>query len=114
MSNQLLMYLLGVGGTGKSKVISCVYKFIRNICHHFNWPFDNNTIKICAMSGAAASLLESGLTLHGAAHLNTSWKNITDEDRELWKSTKLLIIDEVSFMNENESEQKITVFDWSN
>ena len=74
MSNQLLMYLLGVGGSGKSKVISCVYEFIGNICRYFNWPFNKNTIKICAMSGAAAALLDFGVTLHGEAHLNTCEK----------------------------------------
>ena len=99
MSNQLLMYLLGVGGSGKSKIISCIYEFIENICHYFDWKFNKNTIKICAMSGSAAALLDFGMTLHGAAHLNTCKKNITQEDMDMWKDTKLLIIDEVSFMN---------------
>ena len=54
------------------------------------------------MSGSAASLLDFGMTLHGAAHLNTCYKNITQEEMDMWKNTKLLIIDEVSFMNESD------------
>ena len=96
---QLFMFLSGMGGSGKSRVINAVKTYIAYISHKFNWHFDFHTIKITAMTGSAAALLNDGRTLHSAACLNKDNKNIDDNDRREWKYTNMLIIDEVSFMD---------------
>ena len=57
------------------------------------------TIKITALTGAAACQLPNGKTLHSVAYLSNT--KLTREHRQSWKSTKILIIDEVSFLDEH-------------
>ena len=94
----LFMFLSGMGGSGKSHVINSFKSYSQNVSNHLNWYYDFDTVKITAMTGSAAALLPDGRTLHSAALLNTERKNITDKDRSIWKYTKVLIIDEISFM----------------
>ena len=67
---QLLMLLSGMGGSGKSKVIKTFIRFARNVSLSCGWLYDKDTVKITAMTGSAASLLEDGRTLHMTAGLN--------------------------------------------
>ena len=63
-----------------------------------NVPFDRYTIRVTALTGVAATDV-LGETIHSAAHLMKKFENITRDDIEKWKGrTKLLIIDEISFM----------------
>ena len=54
------------------------------------------------MTGSAASLLHDANTLHMTACLNK--KKVTDRDQEKWVGTKMLFIDEVSFMTSRNLE----------
>ena len=67
-----------------------------NVSHFLHWGYDDNTVKITAMTGSAASLLDDANTLHMTACLNKT--KITDLDQKKWVGTKMLFIDEVSFM----------------
>ena len=93
---ELVMFLSGMGGSGKSTVIKAFHKFAAHVSEFLNWSYDDKTIKITAMTGSAASLLDDANTLHMTACLNK--EKVTDEDREKWIGTKMLFIDEVSFM----------------
>ena len=95
----LFMFLSGMGGSGKSRVINAFKKYTQNISSYFNWHYDFHTVKITAMTGSAAALLPEGRTLHSAACLNKDAMNIQDVDRNEWKHTVVLIIDEISFMD---------------
>ena len=97
------MFLSGMGGTGKSEVIKTFVDFAKNISHIFGWNFDTNVIKIAALTGTAACEIPNGSTLHRVVCLNKT--KIQKEDKELWESTKILIIDEVSFMDTNAIEK---------
>ena len=90
------MFLSGLGGSGKSTVIKAFHKFAKHLCDYLNWTYHDNTIKITAMTGSAASLLDKANTLHMATHLNK--RKLTDKEQEEWVGTKMLFIDEVSFM----------------
>ena len=94
--SQLVMFLSGMGGTGKSEVIKSFTYFAEKVSACFGWEFNDNTVVISALTGSAATELDKGMTLHKAVGLNK--KQITDEDRLKWKGTKMLVIDEVSFM----------------
>ena len=95
----LFMFLSGMGGSGKSRVINAFKKYTQNVSSFFNWHYDFHTVKITAMTGSAAALLPEGRTLHSAACLNKDDMNIQDVDRREWKHTIVLIIDEISFMD---------------
>ena len=97
--DQLLMFLTGAGGCGKSH---CVYA-ARKFCHRFSQAagivFEKNTFWFTACTGSAAAIW-GGVTIHSAAKLNC--KQIYDEYREDWKNVRLLIIDEISYFSEND------------
>ena len=95
-TSELVMFLSGMGGSGKSTVIKAFYKFAQNISKYLEWPYDENTVKITALTGSAASLLHDANTLHMTACLNK--RKLTEENQQKWVTTKMLFIDEVSFM----------------
>ena len=92
-----VMFLSGMGGTGKSEVIKAFFYFAANISNLFGWVYNNDKIKITGMPGAAACEIQNGRTLHKMACIYVD--NIRQNHKDMWKSTKMLIIDEVSFLN---------------
>ena len=96
---QLIMFLSGMGGTGKSTVIKAFVGFVRGISLLFGWNYDIDVVKITALTGAAACGIPNGRTLHSQACL--SGKKVTIKLKDSWKTTKMIIIDEVSFLDED-------------
>ena len=78
---QLIMFLTGIGGGGKTKTLNDCHKFCMHFCTKFGLHFDDNTIKFSAIPGQAAALLPNGQTLHSMVGLNT--KDINDVRRQL-------------------------------
>ena len=83
----------------KSEVIKAFVAFAKGISYVFGWNYDNDTVKITALTGAAACEIPNGRTLHSQACLSNN--KITKGAKESWKSTKILIIDEISFLDED-------------
>ena len=48
------MFLSGMGGTGKSKVIKAFIEFVKGISNFFDWNYDSDVTKVSAYTGAAA------------------------------------------------------------
>jgi hypothetical protein len=98
---QLIMFLTGAGGCGKSHVISAARKF----CHRFSQQagiiFDPTTFYLTAYVGSAAALW-GGVTIHSAAHLNRT--KLTDEHCRQWNEVRILVIDEVSYLSMKDLE----------
>lgn len=92
------IFLHGPGGSGKSAVISLLLEYAEEFCDYLEVPFTRNTIQVTAMSGVAATLI-GGQTTHKALHFR---KSITQEAKEAWEQTRMLIVDEVSFASQNE------------
>jgi ATP-dependent DNA helicase PIF1 len=101
--------LTGPGGTGKSYII----KHIQEHCRK-----NNISCAITAMTGAAASLI-GGQTLHKWTglglmdrHIETLIKTINNKEAllERWKTTRVLVIDEVSMMNQEMFEMLNVIF----
>jgi PIF1-like helicase/Helitron helicase-like domain at N-terminus len=99
-SISLRMFLDGAGGSGKSRVVGELLKYAQNFTSNLNLTFDMRTIVVTAMSGVAATSI-GGETLHSAAAFN---RKIAEDDVS-WANARLLIIDEVSFMNVQENEK---------
>ena len=96
---QLIMFLTGAGGSGKSEVINQLIDYGQHFCSNIEQPFTRNTILVTACSGVAATLIH-GQTLHSATYLNKNIKNIDiDEKAKFQNNVKLLIIDEISMLS---------------
>ena len=68
--NNLIMFLSGMGGTGKSEVIKAFVTFAQGISYAFGWYYDDDTVKITALTGAAACEIPNGKTLHSQSCLS--------------------------------------------
>lgn len=91
---QLLMFLTGAGGSGKSRVIDAVLAYSKGFCKRLGVLFDKRMIVVTALTGVAATLI-NGETVNSAVHLERD--KITNDHIAEWKNTRLLIIDEISF-----------------
>ena len=97
--DHLIMFLSGMGGTGKSEVIKAFVEFVEGISIFFDWNYNSDVIKVSAYTGAAACQIPNGRTLHSTVSLGSP-KCIGPGMIDSWKSTQMLIIDEVSFLSE--------------
>ncbi|KIK21738.1 hypothetical protein PISMIDRAFT_85331, partial [Pisolithus microcarpus 441] len=91
-SEQMLMLLTGVGGTGKSHVIHAIRTLFTHCSH-------DNEILFSAPTGSAACIID-GYTIHALTFLGirTSRKN-TEELEDMWQNVRYLVLDEVSMIS---------------
>ena len=92
--DQLIAFLTGAAGAGKSQVINTVMAYAKGFCKQINQVFTRRTIVVTAMSGVAAALIH-GETMQPAVHFYNT--HITTDYQQEWSDTRLLIIDEISF-----------------
>ena len=97
--DQLVMFLSGAGGSGKTEVINSVLAYAKGFCKEIEYVFDKRMIVVTAMSGVAATLI-NGETVHSAAHLNC--KKITVEHQKEWANARMIIVDEISFASSSD------------
>lgn len=92
VSGQLVMYLGGSGGTGKSRVIQAYVDFARR------WHATASSI-VCASTGVAAVLVE-GCTLHFALAINVNLKPAEPKPKHImaWSEVGVAFIDEFSMI----------------
>ena len=93
-SLQLIMFLTGAGGSGKTRVINAVLAYAKGFCKELNYVFDKRMIVVTALTGVAATLIK-GETLHSAAKFCN--KKVSTDHIDEWKNTRLVIVDEISF-----------------
>jgi hypothetical protein len=93
--SQLLLYVAGEGGVGKSRVIKAIelgYTILQR----------SNEVMLTASTGAAADGID-GHTIHSAISLNRKDTNRTGSIgtrcRFLWKGKSILIVDEISMVS---------------
>ena len=91
---QLLMFLSGAGGSGKSRIINAIIKYAKAFCKSVKILFDNSTIIITAPTGVAAVHI-GGETAHKA--LDLCCRQLSEETAIRIQHCYLLIVDEISF-----------------
>ena len=95
---QLIMFLTGPGGSGKSAIVKQLLQYAQLFCSNIKQPFTRRTILVTACSGVAATLIH-GQTLHSATFLNWKEKNIDLDDKAKFQNcVKLMIVDEISLL----------------
>ena len=92
---QLLMFLTGSAGSGKSYVICCCRSFCKNFCKAIGKTYSKNVFAVTGVSGVAASMAR-GNTSHLSAMLanHVTYNEIYSDI--LWMDTKLLVIEGIS------------------
>ena len=88
--NQLLMFVGGVGGTGKSHVVNAILRL-------FTLLNIRKKILVAAPTGAAAILI-GGYTIHSLTLLPESPNKNLQELADIWKGVEYLILDETSMI----------------
>ena len=90
--SQLIMFLTGPAGAGKSRVFKALRSYAMGFCERLGYPFTRHTIVVTATSGTAAADIH-GSTVHSA--ISYFWavqQNAIDD----FKATRLFILDEIS------------------
>jgi len=95
---QLLMFLTGPAGAGKSTAVKVAERFCCEFCAAVSRMWYDETFLFTACSGSAAAIF-GGITIHSAAVLNG---RVTDKTRKSWKNVDILMIDEISYFSDND------------
>ncbi len=96
---QLIMFLTGPVGSGKSTAVRVAEQFSYEFCLAVGIMWSDTTFLSTAYTGAAASLI-GGTTISKTAYLNQK-RHVSDDDINGWKDVQILVIDEVSFMSDS-------------
>ena len=96
--DQLLMFLTGPAGSGKSTSMKVAQQFCYEFCIAVGIMWSDKTFIFTAYTGSAASLF-GGVTISKAAFLNQR-KQLSVDDRNEWEDVRIVVIDEVSFMSD--------------
>jgi hypothetical protein len=96
--DQLLMFLTGPAGLGKSTAMKVAQQFCYEFFIAVGIMWSDKTFIFTAYTGSAASLF-GGVTISKAAFLNQC-KQLSVDDRNEWQDVRIVVIDEVSFMSD--------------
>ena len=98
--DQLLMFLTGPAGAGKSTAMMAASRFCFEFCLSVSVFWSDTSFLITAYTGSAASLV-GGRTICKAAYLLKKG-SLTEEDKREWRDVMIVIIDEISFMGDDQ------------
>ena len=97
--DQLRLFLTGPAGAGKTTALKAAEHFCFEFCSFCGIPWYPTTFFYTAYTGAAASAF-GGRTIVTASGMSSGTLN--DTQIKEWERCKILVIDEISFMSENE------------
>ena len=98
---QLLLFLTGMAGAGKSSGLTVAQAFCFEFSKAVGIRWHENTFLFTAYTGAAASLF-GGRTTTKATYAAKDLDKITDDDIKEYESVRILILDEISFLRDKE------------
>ena len=96
---QMIMFLTGPAGSGKSSALMVAQQFCFEFCLSVGVMWSDKTFLFTAYTGSAASLF-GGVTISKAAFINQNSALSLDDINE-WQDVRILIIDEISFMGDS-------------
>jgi hypothetical protein len=98
---QLVMFLSGAGGCGKSHVINSTQGMCQHFCRCINKGFDSSAFLVTASTNSAAALI-GGATIHSVAQLRSKFSNVSINGKDVkitWITANMIIIDEISMLS---------------
>jgi hypothetical protein len=95
--DQLLMFLMGPAGSGKSTAMKIAQQFCYEFCIAVGIMWSDKTFIFTTYTGLAASFF-GGVTVSKAAFLNQC-EVLSVDDRNEWEDVQIILTDEVSFMS---------------
>jgi len=98
---QLVMFLSGAGGCGKSHVINSAQGMCQHFCRCINKGFDSSAFLVTASTNSAAALI-GGATIHSVAQLRSKFSNVSINGKDVkitWITANMIIIDEISMLS---------------
>eukprot|EP00574_Skeletonema_japonicum_P011463 CAMPEP_0201714666 /NCGR_PEP_ID=MMETSP0593-20130828/1046_1 /ASSEMBLY_ACC=CAM_ASM_000672 /TAXON_ID=267983 /ORGANISM="Skeletonema japonicum, Strain CCMP2506" /LENGTH=747 /DNA_ID=CAMNT_0048203961 /DNA_START=45 /DNA_END=2288 /DNA_ORIENTATION=- len=100
---QLLMFVTGFAGAGKSTAIKIAQKFCYEFCKATSIMWADNTFLFTAYTGSAAAAF-GGLTTVKATYIakQGSTPRLSADEEKAFEGVRILIIDEVSFLKDDE------------
>ena len=101
--DQLIMFLTGPAGAGKSAAIKVARRFCFDFSRSAGLLWSEYSFLFTAYTGTAAMEV-GGLTICKAAFIFTT-RVLTEEDKRMWRDVKILIIDEISFMSDKQLQE---------
>ena len=100
---QLVMFLTGPAGAGKTTAVKLAQTFCFNFCKAVSMIWRDNTFLFTAYTGSAACAF-GGITTCSAAFLNKK-RELSDDEKGTWEGVRIVVIDEISFMKALEVEK---------
>ncbi|KIM23130.1 hypothetical protein M408DRAFT_77987 [Serendipita vermifera MAFF 305830] len=91
--SQLLMYVGGVGGTGKSHLIKAIVELFKRLGRR-------SELQLSAPTGAAGVIID-GSTIHSLTGLPNKRNVKSDPLQEIWRGKTFLVLDEISMVGAN-------------
>ena len=101
---QLIMFLTGSAGAGKTTAVKLAQRFCFEFCRAVSILWNNRTFLFTAYTGSAASCF-GGITICKAAFLNKTKSTLDQDEIDEWKDVRILVIDEISFMKDSDMIQ---------
>lgn len=100
---QLLMFVTGFAGAGKSTAIKIAQKFCYEFCKATSIMWADNTFLFTAYTGSAAAAF-GGVTTVKATYIakQGSTPHLSADEEKAFEGVRILIIDEVSFLKDDE------------
>jgi hypothetical protein len=97
--SQLIMFLTGPAGSGKSTAVKVAQQFCYDFCLAVGVMWSDQTFLLTAYTPRAAASLFGGVTISKALSLNQQ-KTLSLNNKNVWQDVQTLIVDEVSFMSD--------------
>ncbi|KAL7545894.1 hypothetical protein ACHAWF_009251 [Thalassiosira exigua] len=94
------MFLSGPAGAGKTTAVRIAEQFCFRFCMVVGNLWNDRTFLFTAYTGSAASAC-GGITIVKTAFINKRG-DLSKTEKEKWKHVRILIIDEISFMQDKE------------
>ena len=101
--DQLIMFLTGPAGAGKSTAVKVARRFCFEFCHTVGTLWSDRTFLFSAYTGSAAMAV-GGVTICKAAYLMKKGA-LSEEDKREWQDVRMLIVDEISFMPDDQLQK---------
>jgi hypothetical protein len=96
--DQLLMFLTGPAGSGRSTAMKVAQQFCYEFCIAVGIMWSDKTFIFTIYIGLTASLF-GGVTISNAAFLNQR-KQLSVDKKNEWQDVQIVVIDEVSFVSD--------------